>query len=486
MQNKFMELREKYPVFTYEKYEIVNCEDKLVISFFFHIGDFISFQPKWEFVKKHKEINYESEEIVNRLAFHLGMVELISYWKCICSPLVKIKAGCLNKEQITWWKQQYFLGLGEFFYTNGIETSMEEFMQIEAEEEQEGKPETSTAPEGITELYASPDNGSVRGVLKTDFQTAYEKSGCLIPIGGGKDSNVTMELLRHRKNDNLCYMINKREVSLKCTALAGYTPEEVVIVRRSLDGRLLMLNKEGYLNGHTPFSAIVAFSSVLTAYLFDKRYVVLSNEASANESTVEGTLVNHQYSKSFDFERDFVEYEEKYIGSKVFYFSLLRPFSELQIARFFAEHEKYHDIFRSCNVGSKVDAWCSHCPKCLFVGIILSPFLKPEKLRAIFGNDMLDDESLKITFEKLTGMLPEKPFECVGTVEEANAAVCMTIQKYEEEGLKLPRLFEYYKEKGLYHAFLKEEDNPFLCYYNEENHVPEEFVDRIKTLMLKK
>jgi hypothetical protein len=500
-----MELRKKHPVFTYEKYEIVNCEDKLEISFFFRIGDFISFQPKWEFVKKHEDINYEREEIVNRLAFNLGMVELISYWKCVCPPLVKIKAGCLNKEQITWWKQQYFLGLGEFFYTNGIETSMEEFMQIKAEAAPEGKQETSAAPEGKSKSSASPDNtGYVSGILKTgsqttygktgfqtayektSFQTAYEKSGCLIPIGGGKDSNVTMELLRDRKSNNLCYMINKREVSLKCTELAGYKPEEVIVVRRSLDSGLLALNKEGYLNGHTPFSAIVAFSSVLTAYLFDKRYVVLSNEASANESTVEGTLVNHQYSKSFDFERDFVEYEEKYIGSKVFYFSLLRPFSELQIAKFFAEHEKYYDIFRSCNVGSKADAWCGHCPKCLFVGIILSPFIKPERLRTIFGNDMLDDESLKVTFEKLTGMLPEKPFECVGTVEEANAAVCMTIQKYEEEGLKLPILYQYYKEKGRYQAFYREEDNPFLHYYNEENHVPEEFVDRIKTLMLKK
>lgn len=456
MQNKFNELREKHPVFTYEKYQIEDQTDRIIITYYFSLGDFVTFTPKWEFLKKYSDINYEQDSIVHKLAFHLGLVELISYWKCACSPLVRIKAGFINEEQISWWKSQYLLGLGEFFYTNQIETSVEDFMRIEVTAED----------------------------TKHSYQeTVFEKNGCLIPVGGGKDSIVTMELLNDRKNSNLCYMINKKEASRQCALIAGYSDEEILVVNRSLDANLLRLNKEGYLNGHTPFSAIVAFSSVLTAYLYDKKYVVLSNESSANESTVEGTEVNHQYSKSYKFEYDFTTYEEKYVGSGVHYFSLLRPFSEFQIAQFFAKHEKYFSIFRSCNVGSKVDKWCCNCPKCLFVYIILSPFIRLDKLAEIFGSDMLNNESLIPIFDKLIGAAPEKPFECVGTCDEINTAIHMVISRLNTDQEELPKLYQYYKSLPLYTTYSRAV-NPYLDFYNDENSVPAEFVDRTKNLML--
>jgi hypothetical protein len=457
MQEKFNQLREKHPVFSYDRYEIENQAEKLVITYYFSLGGFVTFQPRWEFVKKHKDVDYEREETVNRLAFQLGLVELISYWKCACSPLVQIKAGFIDEEQIRWWKQQYFLGLGEFFYTNRIETTIEDFMRVEV------IPGQSDSSYNVTD---------------------YPKSGCLIPVGGGKDSIVSMELLADRRSSNLCYMINYRETSVKCAKLAGYEDEEILIEKRSLDTRLLSLNKEGYLNGHTPFSAIVAFSSVLAAYLFDKEYVVLSNESSANESTVEGTEVNHQYSKSYKFELDFINYEKKYVGSGVHYFSLLRPFSEFQIAGFFAKQEKYYKVFRSCNVGSKADVWCGACPKCLFVYIILSPFIALDKLPEIFGRDMLNDESLIPIFNKLIGAEPEKPFECVGTCDEVNTAINMVIKEYEAGNRELPKLYRYYKNKRQYALYSSQNDNPYLNYYNVENSVPIEFISRIKNLML--
>jgi hypothetical protein len=457
MQDKFNELRGKHPVFTYEKYEISDEKEKLTIKFYFNLGDFVTFTPKWEFLKKHSDIDYEQEEIIQKLAFNLGLVELISYWKCACSPNVKIKAGYIDEEQINWWKMQYFLGLGEFFYTNKIDADANHFMNIECDYE----PSCSNY-----------------------FKTEHEKSGCLIPVGGGKDSNVTMELLSNQKSSNLCYMINKKEASIKCAQIAGYANEDILIVNRSLDPNLLALNKEGYLNGHTPFSAIVAFSSVMTAYLFDKKYVVLSNESSANESTVEGTMVNHQYSKSFKFEQDFINYEKKYISSGVHYFSLLRPFSELQIAKHFAKHPKYYGIFRSCNVGSKVDQWCCSCPKCLFVYIILSPFIEPTALQDIFGNNMLNNENLIPIFDKLIGIAPEKPFECVGTCDEVNTAICMAIHRYQSEGSEIPKLYEYYRNKDLYSNYFNKKENPYIKFYNDENQVPQEFIPRIKDLML--
>lgn len=121
---------------------------------------------------------------------------------------------------------------------------------------------------------------------------------------------------------------------------------------------MLQLNKEGFLNGHTPFSALVAFSSVIAARMAGLSYIALSNESSANESTVQGSTVNHQYSKSFEFEEDFHQYQTDHLPGSAYYFSMLRPLSEFQIAKYFAKQKQYHKIFRSCNAGSKTDSWC--------------------------------------------------------------------------------------------------------------------------------
>ena len=242
---------------------------------------------------------------------------------------------------------------------------------------------------------------------------------------------------------------------------------------------MLELNRQGYLNGHTPFSAIVAFSSLIAARLYDLPYIALSNESSANESTVSGSTVNHQYSKSFQFEQDFHRYAADYLPGSAYYFSLLRPLSEFQIARYFAGLKQYHQIFRSCNVGSKTDSWCGHCPKCLFVCLILSPFLNREEVKEIFGRDMLEDKELKDTLEKLTGIQEEKPFECVGSRSEVNTAIAITIQKLEEKGEKLPWLLEYYKTTDLYEQYRVHPD-AYDTYFDQENLVPDEWLSLVK------
>ena len=112
------------------------------------------------------------------------------------------------------------------------------------------------------------------------------------------------------------------------------------------------------------------------------------------------------------------------------YFSFLRPLSELQIAMLFSRFTQYHDVFRSCNVGSKQDVWCGHCAKCLFAYIILSPFIAPERLNAIFGKPMLDDETLQHEFLQLVGEAETKPFECVGTVSEVRQALGMALERW--------------------------------------------------------
>lgn len=440
--------RETFPVFLYKDFTVLDTMEELQVTYHFEVPGLSIFEPTWRFPKKSPEtLSWENNRTLRKMLFNLGMVELVSYWKIACPPKVLVSAGSLSEAQIRWWKELYYLGLGEFFYTNGISADPENFMDL-----------SSDAPD-------FPGND----VLPSSGE------GCLIPIGGGKDSACTIEMLKKSGRTLKTYIINPRGATLKTVEAAGLSMEDSIHARRTLDARMIALNKEGYLNGHTPFSALVAFSSLITAYLHGLKFIALSNESSANESTVAGSAVNHQYSKSFKFEQDFHNYEKEFIGSGIYYFSMLRPLSEFQIAKYFSGAVSYHDIFRSCNAGSKQDIWCGHCPKCLFVFLILSPFLSHRRLVEIFGTDMADDRSMQDHFEKLIGMQSEKPFECVGSRDEVNAAICLTIERMEQEGEKLPALFAWYKEQPVYAASFPNR-HAYDCYYDPAHLIPEEFL----------
>ena len=422
-REKYDIYRKTYPEFIYRGYSYHFSEDGLEIAYEFQIPGLIKFHPRWvistAYVKNRAAL--EMDEKLDELVFSLGMVELISYWKATCSPKVKICSRRLCSAQTEWWKKLYYNGLGEFFYTNGIVPG-NDFMDIECE------------PDAPASIRFQPASSFPESILPR----------VLVPVGGGKDSAVTLELLRG-KADRVCYVINPRKATIDTEAAAD-TENIGIAAKRYIDRDLILLNTKGFLNGHTPFSAIVAFSSVITAYISGIEYIALSNESSANESTVPGSYVNHQYSKSYEFENDFREYEREYIKSGVEYFSFLRPLTELQIAWLFSRYKKPHSVFRSCNVGSKKDIWCGECSKCLFVYLILSPFLSDSELGEIFGRNLLEDESLLGTFDKLTGILPEKPFECVGSRDEVCAAIDAITDNMKNTGRELPALLEHYSK----------------------------------------
>lgn len=450
-QDFYKKCRLDYPTFTYQGYSYELTESGISMTFNFSIDGLSEFHPTWSIPRINKVENID-EALIDEMVFSLGMVELVSYWKIACPPTVIIKDRQLSPEQIGWWKKLYFNGLGEFYYTNGIEEDFDDFMTI--------KCEGTKAPRSLTP--------NARPSLAFG-----NKPKVMIPVGGGKDSVVSIELLRDKADVN-CYVINSRGATDATVEVGGLT-DRTIYAKRTLDKNMLDLNAKGFLNGHTPFSALVAFSSIIAGYLNDLHFVALSNEGSANESTVKDSYVNHQYSKSFEFEADFRRYERDFIGSGVFYFSFLRPLSELQIAMLFSRFKKYHGIFKSCNVGSKQDIWCGHCPKCLFVYIILSPFLKLEELDAIFGKRLFEDETLMEDFDKLCGILPEKPFECVGSRDEVNAAITESISRYAEAQLPLPALLMHYQDSAVVPAISFDK---FKNQYSTE-HALDEFFEKI-------
>lgn len=442
---KFEQCREEYKEFRFNSYSISDDSEAIYIQFEFEIVGLTKFNPNLRILKKNLPFKDIKSDYVRNMVFHMGLVELISYWKSTCSPKVVIKCGYLNEEQIKWWKKLYFYGLGELFYTNNIKTNIEDFMTIEV-----GDKENEIIYEQIED----------------------KSNGYIVPIGGGKDSCVTLETLNIDTNSDYCLIINPKKVTLECAKIAGFENDNIIEVYRVIDKSLLDLNAKGFINGHTPFSTMLAYTSYLIAYLLSKKYVALSNENSANESNVVGEKINHQYSKSFEFECDFEEYSAKYLKAPVKYFSFLRPLNELQIAKIFSRHEMYHKTFKSCNVGSKEKEWkwCTNCAKCLFAYIILSPFLYKDKLVNIFGVDMFEKENLLQIFLELTGNGKTKPFECVGTYEEVIYAISKTIQNVESEGRKLPYLLEYYKNN--YELSNMTED--ITKRYNEENNLNDE------------
>ena len=438
------DLRNKYKRFIYHSYKIIENESKVILEYEFEIENLIKFHPKIEILKKQFVFKDLNSQIAKNIVFNIGMVEAISYFKATCSPEFLIKCGKLDDKQKEWFKKLYYLGLGEFRYINNIDISKENFVEFISYGEE----------------------------IRID-KSLEVLDGIIIPIGGGKDSNVTLDLLEKYKDESLAFCIGSKNISLECAKIAGFDNKDIIEIKRIIDRNLLELNSQGFFNGHTPFSAIVAFITYFMAFLLKKKYIALSNEQSANESNVYGENINHQYSKTIEFENDFREYSKKYLFTNIEYFSILRPINELQIAMLFSKLEKYHQVFKSCNVGSKQEPWkwCCNCPKCLFVYTILSPFLYKEKLVNIFGEDLFERKDLLQTFIELCGYGEVKPFECVGTFSEIQYAITKTIEKQKQN---LPFLLQYYKDNfKLSKEYLLDE------YYTEHN-VPKQFEEILK------
>jgi hypothetical protein len=192
------------------------------------------------------------------------------------------------------------------------------------------------------------------------------------------------------------------------------------------------MNGAGALNGHVPVTAINSAILMCAAVLYGYRWVVFSNERSASEATLQdgqGADINHQYSKSLEFEQAFAAVTMHRIAPDIRYFSLLRPLNELAVARKFSELKPYHDVFSSCNRNFHLDGsrnrgrWCGDCPKCRFTCLALAPFMHPDELLAIQGVDLLDQPQQESGFRALCGLGQDKPFECVGTIAESAAAM---------------------------------------------------------------
>ncbi len=450
---KYLALRHKYPEFIFAGYDF-RCEESTIsIDFRYEVGDAYEFRSGWKV-----NLGHHAECVANvpghyNALFNLGMVELISYWKAFCSPTIVCGFQKKTPGQKAWWKKLCRYGLAELFHVNQIPQPGNELVSFKSPRS------------------AKPFNGITRTSVR---KTHNDK--VLVPVGGGKDSVVGLQMVRAAGRKAVPFVVNPRGATNEVIKEAGFHADDCITIERTIDPLLLELNAKGFLNGHTPFSALLAFATVFVAQKTHITEIALSNESSANEATIPGTKINHQYSKSFEFENDFRSYADSYIDGGINYFSLLRPLNELQIAERFAREKQFHKAFKSCNVGSKQDEWCCKCPKCLFTYIILSPFLSSESSQNIFGRNLFEDEELLAELEALCGLAPEKPFECVGTLDDVNIALVAAIKKNKRKHKPLPVLLSHYKKSSMFEAYKNKSMEDYLAAFNEEHAVPMKYL----------
>jgi hypothetical protein len=257
-----------------------------------------------------------------------------------------------------------------------------------------------------------------------------------VPFGGGIDSIVTVAgLAAITSQAALCIVHPPGDQFAAIEDAAAVTALPVVRIAREIDPLVRRSAELGFLNGHVPITAVITATSLVSAVLGGRDAVVLSNEWSASVPTLvhDGQPVNHQWSKSIEFEQGFAELVTASLGPELSVFSYLRSRSELWVAQQFAQLRPFHGVFRSCNrafhqdPAQRLDHWCGVCDKCCFIDLILAPFMEPGDLRTIFGgHEPLENPELRVRFDTLLGLAPDaKPFECVGDIDECRAALVL-------------------------------------------------------------
>lgn len=388
----------KYQQFVFKDCQFDENTKELVLAY--SMDESLEFIEKFKFDFEFVKYDYKAlKRAMENLFFMAG----ISYYKMYLPPEIVMGKGVMDESTSAFLSKTYQRGLGEFWYVNQLDPNTQ---------------------------ISFPVNATV-------FQnTQSSNDGILVAIGGGKDSLTSVELLRDKIPNLATWSLNHREQLAPLVERIGLPH---LWVDRTLDPKIKELNEQDALNGHIPISAIFACVGTVVAILSGKRDIVVSNEQSANEPTLvyEGVEINHQYSKTLEFERDYQNLLLKHFGESQRYYSLLRPYGDLRVSEIFAKiaFNKYKDVFSSCNKAFRLDSrnisWCGECPKCAFTFLIFTPFIAREELEILWnGKNLLQDPEFEPIYKQLLGINSDKPFECVGEIRENRTAMIMAQQQY--------------------------------------------------------
>lgn len=383
--------------FTFEAYQLDKKSNTL--HFYYSYNKDLKFQESLFLGGKKIAWNRINLQALDRIIFNLHLVLGLSYYKLYCPKKIVIKSGQLSQNEAKFWDKLYTKGLGELFYRNQID---------------------------YRGLINFPSTKITSASQKLDLEDR-----CLLANGGGKDSVVAAEKLKELKHSFSILSLNDSDIQRATSQIIG---AKRIIIRRTLDPKIDSL--PDVYRGHIPISSIFAWVATLSAILYNYKHLVFANEASANFGNLKylGEEINHQYSKSLEFENDFRDYLTNFISPDINYFSLLRNLSELKITGEFSRYPQYFAAFSSCNRNFsqtrkiKNGYWCGECAKCAFMFSQLAAHLPKKQLLKIFGQNLFAKDSLLPTFQELWGEKRFKPFDCVGTPDEVRAAFLLAGQ----------------------------------------------------------
>ncbi|MFY9782819.1 MAG: hypothetical protein WAK12_04720 [Acidimicrobiales bacterium] len=262
-------------------------------------------------------------------------------------------------------------------------------------------------------------------------QGRFDARRVLVPFGGGIDSVVTLETLSPELERTLFVVSPPQGRFAPLEATAAASGLDIVRATRTLDEQILSPDPSSF-QGHVPVTAMVTLLAATAAAASGRGGVVMSNEHSASAANLRwrDLEVNHQWSKSFDAEQLLADAISEAVGPEPVVASLLRDRSEVWVAEVFSRLSEYHHVFRSCNRAFHQDAtrrfddWCGECDKCLFINLMLAPYLPRATLRDIFHHEPLSDPAREEQLRVLVGEgLDFKPFECVGDPNESAVAL---------------------------------------------------------------
>lgn len=437
----------KAQTFEFTSYHADWPERTITFSYKVYIDNdtILFFEEKLTFPEAPLEIDHINNTILEAMLQSLHLITGISYFKLHCAKNITIKDYELTKEQALFWNEVYTKGLGEFFYKNSID--FRGLINFPFSEDTMAKP---------MELPAL--------------------SGVLIAIGGGKDSLFSGALLKKTDEKlSLLYGHDIQEESAKALGISAMR------VKRQLDDKLFDENaQKTFYQGHIPITLFWSFTTILAAIIYGYNYVVFSNERSSNYGNVEylGQEINHQWSKSMEAEGLIRSYISTNISPSIEYFSLLRPWYEIEIVRRFSEYKEFLPIFSSCNRNFSIKnplknkRWCGECPKCAFVFSLLSAFISKQEVLNIFGKNLYEDKNLEKTFRQLLGIEDIKPFECVGTPDEVKVAFHYAYKKGEFQDDHSMKMFEKDVLPLITDISSLEEE---VFSYGDDSHIPEKF-----------
>jgi hypothetical protein len=411
------QLRDSHPLFRIEDARAASTGGTVRLEFRFTCGE-TTFAPCVELAGlRPDEVARADTQIVQRLIRALAIVEAFSYWKAFCSPVIEVALPPADPAETVWWESFWPKAMGEFFYRNGIDFTAAGFLRIT------GRPGPASAGEPAD--------------LPLDGQGSAPP---LVMLSGGKDSLALTYAIRDDAAPATDFFLYNPTQGQRGLAESLADGGRIIEVRRQVLSELLALNASGHPNGHTPYSAYLAIAALLVGCLRGNPMVLAGNSRSDDEPNVGdylGMPVNHQWTKSHEFEAALGDYRDRWLPGAPLYSSPLRPLLELQIIRSLAPHVDAYLKTASCNK-TKGLGWCRKCAKCAWVFLATSGLFGHDLAVSKIGGDLFADPGLSGLYEAMAGLdgAGDKPFECTGTEEEVRSA----IQAARQHGTILPAL----------------------------------------------